>query len=278
MTALLEVERLTVAFGEKETLSEVSFSVAPGQCVGIVGETGSGKSMICHVITGTLRRLGGRVVSGSVRFQGEELAGLDERGWERLRGRRIALVPQASMSGLNPVRTVRSHLRETIAVLEPGLDRAQRPVRAAELLDSVGLSETQRVLGSYPHQLSGGMRQRVMIALALVGSPELLVADEPTTALDVTVQEGILSLLDGLRRERGLAMVFVTHDLGVIEQVSERLVVLRRGGVVESGPTDAVMTAPGDDYTRMLVAARLYATPDVAASTRPETASDGRLA
>lgn len=262
MTPVLEVQDLAVSFADQEVLDGVGFTVGPGECVGIVGETGSGKSMTCHAITGTLARLGGRVTRGSVRLTGTDLTSLSEREWDEVRGRRIALVPQGSMSGLNPVRTVRSQLRETIAALEPSVRRSDRRDRAAELLESVGLRDVGRVLASYPHQLSGGMRQRVMIALALVGEPQLLIADEPTTALDVTVQAGILALLDRLRRQRGLAMVFVTHDLGVVEQISDRLVVLRRGVVAESGTTAEVLSDPRADYTRMLVHARLAATVD----------------
>jgi oligopeptide/dipeptide ABC transporter ATP-binding protein len=253
MNAGLTLEAVTAAVGGQEVLTDVDLSVQPGECVGVVGETGSGKTLTCRVVLGTLPRIGGSITGGSARFGELDLLALSGREWRATRGRRIALVPQASMSALDPVMTVGRQLTETIDQLR-GSERSE-PV-ALELLERVQMPRPAEILRSHPHQLSGGMRQRVMIALAIAGNPELLIADEPTTALDVTVQRDILALLTSLRRETGMSMVFVSHDLGVVQEVADRVVVMYGGTTVEHGDTSTVLQRPSHPYTRALLAAR----------------------
>ena len=253
MTDLLTVDGLAVELAGHEALVDVTFSVQASACLGLVGETGSGKSLTCRAAIGLLPRIGGRVVRGSLSFDGTDLLLLDELGWRQLRGRHIALVPQASMSGLDPVMKVGRQLSETVRELDRGGSGAER---TRELLDQVHMPRVSEVMGLYPHELSGGMRQRVMIALALAGRPELLFADEPTTALDVTVQRGILELLAELRAETGMAIVLVTHDLAVVQSTSDAIAVMYSGTVVEQGPSRAVLEQPAHPYTRAMTAAR----------------------
>ena len=253
MTAGLALDAVTAAIGDQEVLTDVDLSVRPGECVGVVGETGSGKTLTCRVVLGTLPRIGGSITGGTARFGELDLLALSGREWRATRGRRIALVPQASMSALDPVMTVGRQLTETIDELR-GPERSA-PV-ALELLERVQMPRPAEILRSHPHQLSGGMRQRVMIALAIAGNPELLIADEPTTALDVTVQRDILALLTSLRRETGMSMVFVSHDLGVVQEVADRVVVMYGGMTVEQGDTSTVLERPSHPYTRALLAAR----------------------
>jgi len=250
---VLSIEHLAVDIGGTLALADVSLEVPRGSCTGIVGETGSGKTLTCRVMTGLIGRIGGRAVRGRVTFEDADLLELTEPGWQAIRGREIALVPQASMAGLDPVMRVGRQLEETIARLTPGLDAG---ARATELLERVHMPRPQMVKRLYPHELSGGMRQRVMIALALTGRPRLLVADESTTALDVTVQRGILALLAELREETGMSVVLVTHDLAVVQSVADRVAVMYAGTVVESGATEQVLAAPAHPYTRALLAAR----------------------
>ena len=255
MSAFLEVCDLSVEIGGLTALRDVSISVDRGECIGLVGETGSGKSLTCRAIIGMLSRIGARATAGRVMLDGVDLVTLDPRGWSTIRGYRIGFVPQASMAALDPVMRVGNQLRETISILDPAANREQR---AIELLESVRLPDVGRVLRSYPHELSGGMRQRVMIALALAGGAPLLVADEPTTALDVTVQREILDLLDSLRRDLGMALVLVTHDLAVIGDRADRVAVMYAGSVVEQGPVAEVLGAPVHPYTKALLAARPF--------------------
>jgi oligopeptide/dipeptide ABC transporter ATP-binding protein len=252
MTTVLEARSLAVAVGSREILTRVDFSLEAGRCLGIVGETGSGKTMTTRLLTGTLDRIGGRVVRGNAIFDGLDLATVEPRRWRSLRGRRIALVPQASLSSLDPVMTVGRQLTEAVRELR-GSDQPR--TIALELLDQVRMSRRAEVFSSYPHQLSGGMRQRVMIALALAGRPTLLVADEPTTALDVTIQRQILTLLADLQAETGMTLVLVTHDLGVIESIADAVAVMYAGTTVEFGPTGQVLSDPAHPYTRALLAA-----------------------
>ncbi len=247
---LLEVTGLDVTLNGLTILSNVALALPRGGSIGLVGETGSGKSITCRALLGLLGRVGGRVERGSIVFDGLSLADADERAWHRMRGRRIAFVPQASLNSLDPVMNVGRQLRGTIHAIDPDAD-AQR--RAVELLEMVHLRQPQTVLKQYAHQLSGGMRQRVAIALALAGAPDLLIADEPTTALDVTVQQRILDLFVELRATTGMALLIVTHDLGVVARVAESLAVMYAGTVVESGDTQRVLADPLHPYTRALL-------------------------
>ena len=251
--AILTVTDLAATIVKREVLTAVSFAVRPGEALGVVGETGSGKTLSCRAVMGLLPRLGGRITGGSIVFDGTDTVGYSERQWHRLRGRQLALVPQSSMSSLDPVMTIGSQLSETIKLLDPGVNVKER---ALELLDQVEMPRAQEVLGTYPHQLSGGMRQRAMIALAITGRPRVLIADEPTTALDVTVQRSILELLGELRRSTGMSLIIVTHDLAVIEAVTDRVAIVYAGMTVESGVTADVLTHPAHPYTRALLAAR----------------------
>jgi oligopeptide/dipeptide ABC transporter ATP-binding protein len=254
MTAdLLTITGLDVEIGGLAVLSDVSLSLPSHGVLGLVGETGSGKSLTCRALLGLLPRIGGRVVAGSIDFEGTRLTDLDERGWLPVRGRKIGFVPQASLNALDPVMTVGSQLRESVRHLDPGVDVK---ARSTELLELVRLPDPKSVLRRYPHELSGGMRQRVMIALALAGRPQLLVADEPTTALDVTVQKAILEVFADLRAASGMSLLLVTHDLGVVADVADTIAVMYGGTVVEVGNTTQVMSAPAHPYTAALLGAR----------------------
>ena len=248
---LLTVDSLAVLIGENLVLQDVSFSIANGECLALVGETGSGKTMTTRVITGLVGRSGGRVVKGTVDFDGLSLVDAPASTWKQVRGRRIALVPQSSLASLNPVIKVGSQLRDTIKTLTPHFDPRKRGI---ELLDMVGLPKAADVMRLYPHELSGGMRQRVMIALALAGAPELLIADEATTALDTTIQRGILDLICDLRTTTGLAVLFVTHNLGLVRRFTDNVAVMYAGTIVESGPTATVLQDASHPYTKALLA------------------------
>jgi peptide/nickel transport system ATP-binding protein len=250
---LLAVEDLAIEWRGQELLSDVSLTVTRGGCTAVAGESGSGKSLTCRAITGTLPMMGGRVSRGGIAFDGRTLDAHDEKSWRALRGRRIGLVPQGSLSGLNPVRRIGKQLVETIRLVER---RGNWNARAEELLTMVALAEPDRVLRAYPHELSGGMRQRVMIALALACRPDLLVADEATTALDVTVQREILELLGDLRRQMGLSVIIVTHDLGVVETVADAIVIMYAGQTIEVGDARQVLSDPFHPYTKALLRAR----------------------
>ena len=247
---LLEVSGLGVELNGLTILSDVALTVAHGGSIGLVGETGSGKSITCRALLGLLGRVGGRVERGSIVFDGMSLADADERTWRRMRGRRIAFVPQASLNSLDPVMSVGRQLRGTLRAIDPDTDTHGR---AVDLLEMVHLNRPQVVMKQYAHQLSGGMRQRVAIALALAGSPDLLIADEPPTALEVTVQSRILDLFVELRAATGMALLIVTHDLGVVARVAESLAVMYAGTVVESGDTQRVLADPLHPYTRALL-------------------------
>jgi peptide/nickel transport system ATP-binding protein len=252
-TPLLKVSGLDVQLGGRQVLHDVSFEIARGEAFALVGESGSGKSVTARAITGLLTRIGGEVSAGTVSYEGRSIEQTDAAAWAALRGRKIALVPQASLSSLDPVVRIGAQLTETIRVLDPG---AATGPRSRELLEQVRMSRPAEVLRSYPHELSGGMRQRVMIALALAGRPEFIVADEPTTALDVTVQASILGLLGDLRAETGMTLLMIAHDLAVVGMVSERVAVMRQGLLLEEGPTSKVLSSPTHPYTKALLAAR----------------------
>ncbi|MBV9521677.1 MAG: ABC transporter ATP-binding protein [Alphaproteobacteria bacterium] len=255
--SLLSVEGLTVAFkterGEVPAIEEVSFALAPGEILGIVGESGSGKSVTALSIMGLLPRPPARVAAGAIRFAGTDLLRLSEREMRRLRGSGIAMIFQEPMTSLNPVFTIGDQLVETLAAHQRLAPRAARE-RAVAMLAKVGIAAPERRLQDYPHQLSGGMRQRVMIAMALTCNPKLLIADEPTTALDVTIQAQILELLLSLRDELGMAVIIITHNMGVVAETADRVLVMYAGKVVEEAPVDPLFERPAHPYTRGLLA------------------------
>jgi len=257
-SAVLAVEGLhiTVNGGRTEAVRDISFTVRAGEAVGLVGESGSGKTLTCRSILGALPP-GVQVSAGTMTLADRgggstELTGLDRRGWERLRGVHLGAVFQDPASYLNPSLTVGRQLAEPLRVRQ-GLSRAAAHRRAVELFTAVGLHRPEQVYHRYPHELSGGMLQRVLIAVAVAGDPELLVADEATTALDTVVQAEVLDLLGRLRSERGLALLLVSHDLAVVAEVCDRIVVLYAGELVEEGPTEQVLAAPAHPYTEALL-------------------------
>ena len=255
--SLLEVDGLTAAFatleGEIAAVEEVSFSLDAGEVLGIVGESGSGKSVTALAIMGLLPRPPARLAAGSMRFAGEELTRLSERQWRRIRGPGIAMVFQEPMTSLNPVFTIGEQIMETIRAHEPG-PAAQIFARAVGLLEKVGIASAAARMADYPHQLSGGQRQRVMLAIALACRPQLLIADEPTTALDVTIQAQILDLILGLRDELGMAVIVITHNMGVIAETADRVLVMYAGRIVEEAPVELLFDRPAHPYTRALLA------------------------
>ncbi|MFD8547223.1 ABC transporter ATP-binding protein [Streptomyces sp. NPDC059649] len=250
---LLSVRDLAVTFTTKDgpvrAVDSLSFDVRRGRTLGIVGESGSGKSVTSMAVLGLHT---GAEVSGSIVLEGRELVGLSERALSRLRGRRMAMVFQDPLSSLHPYYTVGEQIAEHHRV-HFGSRRAAARRRAVEMLAEVGIPEPERRAGEYPHQFSGGMRQRVMIAMALACEPELLIADEPTTALDVTVQAQILELLARLQEERSLAIVMITHDLGVVARVAHEVLVMYGGRAAEQAPVEALFAAPAHPYTRGLL-------------------------
>ncbi|EIV90718.1 ABC transporter ATP-binding protein [Frankia sp. QA3] len=267
--ALLEVTDLRVRLGGVDVVDGVSFALAAGERVGLIGESGSGKSLTALAVLGLLPP--GARVTGSVRLHGAELIGGSDRELSRLRGRELAMIFQEPSTALNPLMRVGRQIAEPLR-LHRGYSRQAAARAAVELAAAVGLPDPQRLVRSYPHELSGGQRQRVCIAAALACRPALLIADEPTTALDVTVQAEILALLGRLVAEAGTALLFITHDLAVVAAVTRRLAVLRHGRVVETGTTDDVLRAPADPYTReLLAAARLtqWDLPTVDAAAAP---------
>ncbi len=258
MSPLLSVRDLAVSFrvsgAEVPAVRGVSFEVRPGETLALVGESGSGKSVTALSILQLLPYPQARHPSGSIRFQTTELVGAPEPVLQRVRGDRIAMVFQEPMTSLNPLHTIERQITETLFV-HKGLDRAQARARALELLTLVGLANAGQRLGAFPHELSGGQRQRVMIAMALANEPDLLIADEPTTALDVTIQAQILALLKDLQKRFGMALLLITHDLGIVRKMADRVCVMSEGLVVEAGEVATVFAAPAHPYTRRLLAA-----------------------
>jgi peptide/nickel transport system ATP-binding protein len=254
---LLEVRSLCVDFvGRKRTLRAldgVSFDIARGEVLGVVGESGAGKSLTGAAIIGLLEAPG-RIAAGEIRLGGERIDHLDDTALRRIRGRRIGAIFQDPLTSLNPLYTVGRQLIETIQTHLP-LDARQARERALQLLRDTGIPAPEQRIDHYPHQFSGGMRQRVVIALALAGEPELIVADEPTTALDVSVQAQIIALLKRVCREHGAAVMLVTHDMGVIAETCDRVAVMYAGRVVEIGPVQQVIHHPAHPYTRGLMGA-----------------------
>ncbi|CAN7420901.1 ABC transporter ATP-binding protein [Pseudorhodoferax sp. LjRoot39] len=244
---------LTTQRGPADAVRGVSFDLARGETLGIVGESGCGKSITVMSLMGLLPA--NARVGGSIRFGGQELVGLPESAMCKIRGNRIGMIFQEPMTALNPVHTIARQVAEPLR-LHRGLSKADARREALALLDRVGIPDAAQRLDAYPHQFSGGQRQRIMIAMALACEPDLLIADEPTTALDVTIQKQILDLLAELVAERGMALILISHDLGVIAQTVSRMLVMYGGSVVESGPTAAVFAARAHPYTQGLFAAR----------------------
>ncbi|GAB7093222.1 ABC transporter ATP-binding protein [Halolamina litorea] len=253
---LLEVENLqTVFHTERETIRAVdgvSFGIGEGETLGLVGESGSGKSVTARSIMGLVDDPGELLPGSSVRFDGRELTGLSEKGYEEVRGSGIAMVFQDPLSTLNPVYTVGNQIEEALE-LHRGLSGIDATQKAIELLEDVGIPDAARRVSEYPHEFSGGMRQRAVIAMALACDPEVLVCDEPTTALDVTIQAQILELLDDLQDEHGLSILFITHDMGVIAEVADRVAVMYAGEVVEQAPVETLYENPRHPYTEGLL-------------------------
>ena len=272
MTALLSVRDLTVEYRHHgrvvPAVRTVGFEVAHGETLGVVGESGCGKSTLALALCGLLPAEESAITSGEIVFGGQPLTRLAGRDWRGLRGARIGIVFQDPFSALNPVLTIRYQLQEC----RDGEGRPVSDAKARALLEAVQLADPNRILASYPHQLSGGQRQRVMIAMAIAGDPDLLIADEPTTALDVTVQDEILTLLHRLQTERRMAMVFVTHNLGLVGRVADRTAVLYAGQIVEIGKTGDVLKRPKHPYT----AALLRCIPSLAPSRGPIPTLEGQ--
>jgi oligopeptide/dipeptide ABC transporter ATP-binding protein len=249
---LLQVEGLTVEFataaGSFRATDDVSFSLGSGEVLGLVGESGSGKTVTCRALMRLLPSRQARVVAGSARIDGVDLMSLDEGAMMQVRGATIGMIFQNPMTHLDPVMTIGDQIAEPLRVHQ-GLSRASALERAADLLRQVGIPDPQRRIRSYPHEFSGGMRQRAMIAAALACGPKVLIADEPTTALDVTVQAQILRLIDQLNRDRDLAVILITHDLGVVAEIADRVVVMYAGQIVENATLDEIFYDPQHPYT-----------------------------
>ncbi|MCO5130432.1 MAG: ABC transporter ATP-binding protein [Xanthobacteraceae bacterium] len=255
---LLDVRDLSVAFGQGEratlAVDRISYTMRRGECVALVGESGSGKSVSALSILKLLPYPGASHPSGVIRFKGQDLLTMSEREMRGIRGNDISIIFQEPMTSLNPLHTIEAQIAEIIQLHAPMRGPAVR-ARVLELLTQVGIPEPQTRLASYPHQLSGGQRQRVMIAMALANEPDLLIADEPTTALDVTVQAQILRLLADIRTRLGMSMLFITHDLGIVRRIADVVCVMNHGKIVEQGPVEQVFTAPQHPYTKALLAA-----------------------
>jgi peptide/nickel transport system ATP-binding protein len=250
---LLEVDHLSIYFREQAVVSDLTFSVGQGEVLGLVGESGSGKSLTSLSV---LRLLDGAArVEGAIRFEGQDLLTLKPEQMRQYRGRKIAMIFQEPMTALNPVMPVGRQIAEAIETHQPELGRKQVRDAVMEAMAAVSIAEPEQRMRDYPHQFSGGQRQRLLIAMALVNHPSLLIADEPTTALDVTVQAQILLLLKSLQQRNGLGMLFISHDLAVVAQIADRVAVMRKGMLLETGTRDQVFLHPGHAYTKSLLGA-----------------------
>ncbi len=254
--AILDVQGLTTRFhtrnGIVHAVEDVSFSLEKGQTLGIVGESGSGKSVTCYSLLGLIPQPPGRIHAGSAKFEGTDLLKADEKKLRSIRGKKISMIFQDPMTSLNPSMRISAQLTEPLELHE-GIKGPQALHRAIEALEEVGIPEAEKRIQSYPHEFSGGMRQRVMIAMALITRPEILIADEPTTALDVTVQKQVLDLIKKRQEELGTAVILVTHDLGVVSQVCDQVNVMYAGRVVESSSATELFRKPRHAYTRALL-------------------------
>lgn len=252
---LLEIKDERLSFftpaGEVKALNGVSFSMEEGDVLGIVGESGSGKSVTAYSIMG-LTAYPGKLVGGTIRFNGHQIDQMTEKDFRKIRGNEVSIIFQDPMTSLNPVYTIGNQIIEVI-MLHTDKTRAQAYERAEELLELVGINEPKKRLKQYPHELSGGMRQRVMIAIALACEPKLLIADEPTTALDVTIQAQILELMQELRKKLGMSIIMITHDLGVVASMCEKIAVMYAGHIVEYGTADEIFYDPSHEYTKGLI-------------------------
>ena len=253
--ALLEVNDLHTSFytpaGEVKAVNGVSFNLERGKVLGIVGESGSGKSVTAYSIMQILEKTG-KIVSGSVKFDGQELVGIGEEGMKKIRGNKISIIFQDPMTSLNPTYTIGHQLMEAIMLHTPR-NKQQAWDRAVEMLRLVNVNEPEKRMKQYPFEFSGGMRQRVMIAMALACEPDILIADEPTTALDVTIQAQILELMQSLQKELGMAIIMITHDLGVVAQLCDEVVVMYAGSICEQGTADEIFYNPRHEYTKGLM-------------------------
>jgi peptide/nickel transport system ATP-binding protein len=253
MAPLLAITDLHVRFNNTEAVAGLNLHINEGEVLGLVGESGSGKSTVSLATLGLLGPAA--QVSGRIAFHDANLLALPARALQHLRGREIAMIFQEPMTALNPVMSIGRQIAEAYEAHTPSATRREAHQKAIESLEAVLLPEPERRFADYPHQFSGGQRQRILIAMALINQPRLLIADEPTTALDVTVQAQILDLLKNLQRERGLSMLFISHDLAVVSQVASRVAVLRHGKLVEEGPCSQILTRPAQEYTKTLLAA-----------------------
>ena len=256
MSVLLDVQHLTVTFDaarNARVVDDISFTMAAGETLGLVGESGSGKSVTAFSILRLLQPPA-QIVNGRILFEGQDLLTLSERDMRSVRGARISLIFQEPMTALNPVMRVGDQVAEALTAHSMA-NRTEARRRAVELLDAVRIPDPMRRVRDYPHQLSGGMRQRVMIAIALACRPPLVIADEPTTALDVTIQAQMLDLIRQLQAEFGLALLLITHDFGVVAEMADRVAVMKAGRIVETGPVREILRTPSHEYTRQLLAA-----------------------
>ncbi len=249
---MLVVENLGVAIGPISPLAGITCEVAKGEILGIVGESGSGKSLTAMAVMGLLPLIGGRITSGSVVFDGEDVTALPEARYRKLRGGRIGLITQNPMTSLDPMKKIGPQV-DAVAILHLGLGKPAAKARTIALLGDLRIPEAASIYHLYPHQMSGGMRQRIVIAMALAADPDLLIADEPTTALDVTVQAQIIRLLRDLVKERDLSLVLITHDMSVVAQTCDTVMVMYAGTAVETGTVDAIFADPRHPYTQALI-------------------------
>ncbi len=278
MTVLLDVQNLSVSFRQDGdttcAVKGVSFTLSRGETVALVGESGSGKSVTA---LSTVSLLGdSAVIDGSVTYEGQQMIGADDALLRKVRGNDISFIFQEPMTSLNPLHTLERQLTESIALHQGLVGQAARD-RIIELLNKVGIRDSESRLGAYPHQLSGGQRQRVMIAMALANKPDVLIADEPTTALDVTIQAQILELLKDLKDSEGMGLLFITHDLGIVQRIADRVCVMKDGEIVESGPTAQIFANPQHPYTIKLLSAHAVGQPDPVPEGAPEIASTKNL-